>query len=467
MSHRDQRRHNALPSYAQDLREVFQWLLAGTEFRALRWRRDSSFSPRGLVLAALLWVWSEESTLTHRFQTARQIARRLWPRDVPARVSYQAFLKLLVRWSDLLLVSLKQALRQRLSTTLKARFRLAGFCVFGVDGSRLELPRTASNAARFAPEAARSGRPTRLSRRPSRQSDRSRRKKGEGPQLWITTLWHAGTGLVWDWRIGPSDSSERDHLRDMLDQLPPDSLLTADAGFVGYDTWQALLAAGYQFVIRVGGNVRLLQGLGFARESAGTVSLWPDQQARRHAPPLVLRLVVVHDGRQPWYLVTSVRSTARLSDRQVAEIYRRRWGIELFYRHFKQTFGRRKLRSHTAEHVRCEAHWTMLGLNALLLHAVAELHRHRIPPARLSVAQALRAYRTALRNVDRRADPGESLGGLLARSVIDDYVRTSKRSRDYPRKRYEPPTQPPTIQPATRQQRLQAKDQRSRKRLTA
>jgi hypothetical protein len=355
-----------------------------------------------------------------------------------------------------------------LLTTLRSRFLLGEFSVFGVDGSRLELPRTASNEGSFAPAATRQGRSTRYARRPSRQSEVSRRKKGDGPQLWFTTLWHAGTGLVWDWRIGPSDSSERGHLRDMLDDLPSTALVTADAGFVGYDVWQALLSAGLQFVIRVGGNVRLLRKLGYARESAGTVYLWPDREARRSMPPLVLRLVVVRDGRQSWYLVTSVLSRTRLDDVQVAELYRRRWGVEVLYRHFKQTFGRRKLRSHKAEHVRCEAHWSILGLNALLLHAAVQLHRRGVAPARLSVAQTLRVIRTALRDVTDPTVYGSSLSTALSRCLIDKYARRDKRSRAYPRKKYEQTPRPPQIQSATRTQRQLVRNiPRTRRRLTA
>lgn len=265
-------------------------------------------------------------------------------------------------------------------------------------------------------------------------------------------MWHAGTGLPWDWRTGPSDSSERAHLREMIDALPNDALVTADAGFVGYDYWKALLEGGRDFVIRVGGNVRLLKKLGHVRESQGTVYLWPDRNARRSQPPLALRLVVVHDGRQSWSLITSVRSASRLSDRQIAELYRKRWGIELFYRHFKQTFGRRKLRSRTVEHVHCEADWCVVGLWAMLLHAGQHLHRRHIAPERVSVAGVLRAYRTAMREYKSYPDPKESLWDLLAIARIDDYQRSNKQSRSYPRKKYEPPIRPPEINQATHRQ---------------
>jgi hypothetical protein len=40
---------------------------------------------------------------------------------------------------------------------------------------------------------------------------------------------------------------------------------------VGDDFWSALLESGHEFVIRVGGNVRLLKQLGTVRESGRTV----------------------------------------------------------------------------------------------------------------------------------------------------------------------------------------------------
>jgi hypothetical protein len=453
MSHRDRRRRNPFSAGAQDLKAVVAWLMMEADFGALQAPKDSRWSFRGLVLMALMWVWSEEATLTGRFSAVLQLAGSLWPRDVPQTISYQAFLKRLVRWTPAFLAVLQGPLRQRMQRSLRAHWQIAGRVVFGVDGSKLELARTVSNEARFAPSSTRSGKPTRRSRKSSRQTDRSRRKKADTPQLWITTFWHAGTGLPWDWRLGPSDSSERSHLLEMMDQLPPQSLITADAGFVGYPLWSALQAAGHDLLIRVGGNVRLLKQLGFARESRGTVYLWPDEAARHRQPPLVLRLVVVQGARHPWCLVTSVLETHRLSDQDIVEIYRRRWGIELFYRHFKQTFARRKLRSHAAEHVLCEAHWSLIGLWVMLLYAEQHLHRRRVPPPQMSVAGVLRAFRSLLKQPCVTIPQPTRFVDQLDASVVDRYARRQKNSRNYPRKKYDLPCGPPAIRKASRQQR--------------
>jgi len=267
--------------------------------------------------------------------------------------------------------------------------------------------------------------------------------------MWLTTLFHVGTGLPWDWRLGPSDSSERDHLMQMLATLPAGALVTADAGFTGYESWRALRDSGRHFLIRVGANVRLLQGLGYARERAGWVSLWPDREAARHQPPLVLRLVVARGPRHVVYLVTSVLEAEALGDEQVIALYRLRWGVELFYRHFKQVFGRRKLRSHGGANAEVEASWSLLGLWALCLHGQVELAYDSIPAAGVSVAGLLRAYRGAMREYRSCPGPGESLRERLSVAVVDGYRRSTKASRDYPRKKREPPIGAPEIRAAT------------------
>ncbi len=176
-------------------------------------------------------------------------------------------------------------------------------------------------------------------------------------------------------------------------------------------------------MLRVGSNVRLLRQLGYARESSGTVYIWPDTAARKQQPPLVLRLVEAHNGRHPVYLVTSVLSKTACSDQQILELYTRRWGIEIFYRTFKQTFGRRKLRSTTPDNAEVEMHWSLLGLWAMSLYALVQAKKRGVEPRRLSAAQLLLAYRRILRDYRHPIERGHSLCNLLGQAVIDAYTR--------------------------------------------
>src|SRR6185369_2838858 len=161
------------------------------------------------------------------------------------------------------------ALQRQMRLALADSYRVAGYLAFGVDGTRIDVPRTEANERVFAPGRCRTRR-----RGKRRRADQ---KKAAAPRVWLTTLWHVGAGLPWSWRHGASCGSEREHLMAMLEGLPERSLLTADAGFVGYELWQAIEKAGHDFLIRVGANVKLLKKLGWFRECEGRVYLWPDR----------------------------------------------------------------------------------------------------------------------------------------------------------------------------------------------
>lgn len=429
---------------------VLNWLVRPSMFGGYSFRRNCSWTPGSLAIAALLWAWGEEKTLTDRYATARQTIARL-AGEQRASVSYQSFLKVLRRHSGALLFAIMQAFQKSMRELFAGSFRVGGYLAFGVDGTRIDVPRTLSNEQAFSPAKRR----TRFRGRRRRAASR----KAAVPRIWLTTLWHLGIGLPWGWTRGASDSGERGHLLKMLDWLPERSLLTADAGFVGYAFWQALLDAGHDFLIRAGANVTLLKQLGYFREGTNRVYLWPDRHACQRQPPIVLRLVVVHDGKQPVYLVTSVLEKAKLSDQQVIELYKARWGVEVFYRSFKRTFDRHKLRSASPHHALIELDWSLLALWAACLYAKHQQAQAGEDIGKTSVAGVLRVIRRA---VHAYALP---VSQLLARALVDSYRRENKASRDYPRKKTDyRAASPPTILKATKNQITLAQEL---KRLTA
>src|SRR5438105_3097778 len=309
MSHQDTDGHSGSPPHHQALKQALDWLLSVAPLSKVRFREECTWTHQALIFAALLWAWSDEKTLTERFTVARKIVIAMAIlRRRPAQ-SYQAFLKILKTWTLTLTTALQTAFRGRMQTDLAERFTRHGFAVFGVDGSRLELPRTESNEQRFSPAKARrkrkqksTSKQRRRARSQAARAERARQQKSNSPQMWLTTMFHVGTGLPWDWRTGPSDSSERAHFQDMIEALPAGALVTADAGFVGYAYWKALIASQRHLLIRVGANVRLLKTLGYVQEHPGVVYLWPDREAARKQPPLVVRPGAGGGPRHPVYL---------------------------------------------------------------------------------------------------------------------------------------------------------------------
>lgn len=468
MSHQAEVSDSGSGEHHQELKRAWKWLTKGADFSSVRFRSDCHWSIGGIVMTAILWAWSGEGTLAARFAQAKKIGRRaLGAKHVPDS-SYQAFTKLLRTWTVRLLAGLARVFRTRMTTVFANRLRLGKFVPFGVDGSRFGLPRTQSNEAYFSPSAKkRKGQKKRVR---SKQSAIARAKKADTPQMWVTTLWHLGIGLPWSWRLGPSNSSERGHLLDMLGELEGLlALLVADAGFFGYEFWSAIRLAGQHFVIRVGSNVRLLKKLGYAKERNGLVYCWPDRAAMKSQPPLVLRLIVIHNGKHPVYLVTSVLDQKELSERDVAKAYSLRWGIEVYYRHVKQTLELTKLRSHSADNALLEANWSLLGLWAMSIHAQYLLQSQGQDPQRLSVAAMLRAYRAAMYEYRCVPEQGENLRSRVRQALRDTYRRKCKTSRNYPRKKQETPAGPPRISLATTTQVKKARQFKCQleKRLTA
>jgi len=80
------------------------------------------------------------------------------------------------------------------------------------------------------------------------------------PQVWITLLWHMGLRLPWMWQLGPSNSSEREHVMEMVKSgwFPKLTLFCGDAGFVGFPLGSRILDSSCDFLVRVVANVSLL-----------------------------------------------------------------------------------------------------------------------------------------------------------------------------------------------------------------
>ncbi len=283
-------------------------------------------------------------------------------------------------------------------------------------------------------------------------------KRSAASQILLTSLFHVGLQLLWDWPIGSRNSSERGHLLEMLDDLPAGCLITGDAGFVGYELARAILSGGRQIVIRVGSNVKLLKKLGVFEESYNTVYLWPDKTARRKGlPPLVFRLVVMSGPKHPVFLITNIMDAGRLSEVDLIRIHKARWSIEVYHRHLKQTFGRRKMLSHKAEHTRVELDWSVTGLWCMSLYATREFLAHDIAVDRMSMAGVLQSFRDMARDYLHPADRQWTLRIRLRLSLIDSYPRQNKPARSYSRRKKHKPPGAPVIEPATKEERKTAR----------
>lgn len=390
------------------------------------------WTDRLIVMTAVLMAWQPAGKLTDAFEAARDVVVSMYAtRRRPGR-HLRGFLEILGKSSTRLLAVVAPALRRATRSLAAAAWRQGPWVLMTVDGSRIDCPRTMANEQAFGCAG----------------------RKKTGPQQMLTMIFHLATGLIWDWRRGPGKASERAHLREMIPLLPHQTLLLADAGFTGYDLLRSLLMAGHHFIVRVGANVTLLKKLGYSlREHDGIVYLWP--LAKRDQRPLILRRVEVAVKGKPMCLLTSVLEATALADRQILQLYRRRWSVEVSFRSLKQTMGHRKMLSQSPRNAEVELDWAVVGLGLLGLMTAGEIPvRAR---GRCSIATALRAVQRAMRRKATRP-PRRGLRGQLRKAVVDRYRRRRpKAARAWPHKKNDRPPGPPRIRTAKKAEVAKAK----------
>jgi hypothetical protein len=391
------------------------------------------WSDRLLVMAILLMVFSPLHTLQERLAEARSVLVKMYrSRRRPGR-SYAGFMAKLQAHSSRLLAVVVPAFQARVRQVAGAHWKIGRHLAFAVDGSKSDAPRTRAN----------------------RRSLKIGGKRKSGPQQLLVVLWHVGTGLLWSWRRGEATASERELLTAQLSELPGPVLLLADAGFVGYGFITALRAAGHDVLLRAGANVQLLQKLGWeVVEHGDWVYLWPQKARQRGEPPLILRRIVLVDGRnRRMCLLTSVLAPVDLTTEEARQLYRRRWGIEVFYRGLKQTLGRRKMLSDSPANARVELDWTVAGY--WLLGLLLWENRPEKVPVGQGIAQALRLVRSAMAG---RGDGRRSLTAAWQQLAVDRYVRLRpKRAGRWAHKKNEPPCGTPKVRMATAMEVRRAK----------
>ncbi len=429
------------------LRKAIQRFLPECIFANLSKHGNTQWSLCVLSCVALFWGVSGEPTLGERFCLAADVAVRWFPKEFIA-TSYRGFINALVTHNAALIRVISARLREQMLQLERDCDTIAGLTPFVVDGSKVAAPWTKANEQKLGKKG----------RKP--KGEKCHRKETDmRPQLTLTLLWHMGLGLPWVWKHGGLSDGERTQFRDLLSQLPQAALVVADAGFVGYLLWKTIMGSGRHFLIRVGANVELLQELLPNHEiehDGEIVWLWPDGKRKKNDPPLKLRLIKVSQGKQTWYLVTSLLDPEQLTETQARKLYTRRWGVECCFRTLKQTFERSKVHSYTPECAGCELDWSLLSLWMVGLLAKQELMAAKINPERYSPAAARRLVRRELRF--QSAGKAELDISEFQSAVKDSYQRISnKKSRHDQRKKRDPPPTAPKITVASDEQRQAAK----------
>lgn len=437
------------------LKRALTWIVRPDTFAEMPLHGNVTWIPYHLVTLAVLFAWSDAPKMTECFEKAAKLSQKLF--GVLAVQTFQGMVRALVTYGPELIPRLWSRLQTLMEQIAPQHFRIGKWLPLAVDGSRFTTPRTISNEQAFAAKNYGSGKMAKSRAKWKNKKKRSKKLSTPvKPQIWLTLVWHMGLKLPWCWKTGPSNSSERDHLIELIEsqKFPENTLFCGDAGFTGYEFWNAILEQEHHFLVRVGGNVRLLKNLGHARQGDGVVCLWPNAVARRKQPPIVVRLIEVKNELGSMYLVSSVLSDRQLSTSALKRLYPLRWGIELHFRAVKQTYGRGNLRSRNADHALVELEWSLIALTMIQLLGIREQQRIDIPPEQSSVAQAIDAIRHAIDTWNEHVPRSSSMTIQLREATKDEYTRTkSKTARYRPNLKDKPTTGGPEVVKASAAQR--------------
>jgi hypothetical protein len=462
-----------LTTNRQHLDALRQWLLPHDSIFATLWLHgNSKWLPANLVWMALCWAWSDKRCVTDGFAEALTACQQMLG-ALPLS-TYQGFMGALVTWTPSLLPLLGKVLQQRMQQIGGKFWRIDGWVPIAFDGSRSTAPRTKSNEAALCAKNYGQGKTAKYRKKKSKGQRRRKNQRNpaqaQEPQAWITMLWHMGLRLPWSWRLGPSNSSERQHVIDLVEagSFPKNTLFCGDAGFVGYPLWSRLLAAGGDFLVRVGGNVSLLtkqencllKKVGKSYE----VYCWPQTTMQAGQPPLRLRLVRVVLGKTKVWMLTSVCREQRLTIQAMVRFYRLRWGIEVEFRGLKQTLERSKLRCRNAKRLLVELDWSILAMAVAELFALKEQlakrprkrgeRRRSADPIKRSLAQTMRVLRSCLANLREVPGPDQELARQLREAVTDSYKRQgSKKARYRPANPDKKPLGDPKVRRFTKEEK--------------
>lgn len=376
-------------------------------------RRKRVFTPMATFWNFLAQVLSPRQPCR---ETVRQIqaARRRHHRPSIASTTggyCQARRKL----PETLLQEIWQTIASRLSSDVSATMRWMGLRVAVVDGTTISMPDTPKNQAAWP--------------QPSSQ------KPGCGfPIMKLLGLFSLATGAMQSIVTGTLHNNEHALFAHLWSTLTGGfDLLLGDRVFGSFATFGALRVSGLHGVFRLNQRRKINWREGHRLGKYDRLVLWhkppklswwlpnpiPDSIAVR-----ILKVCVPVAGfrTRVIFLSTDLLDPKLFPAAALADLYRRRWEVELFFRHIKTTMHMDILRCLSPDMIRRELHMHMIAYNmirALMLQAALS---HAAPLSRISfkgTCDALRQWAAHLAAVSTNP----SLYRRLFRCLLDAIAR--------------------------------------------
>lgn len=283
-----------------------------------------------------------------------------------------------------------------------------------VDGSGISMPDTPENQEAYP--------------QPSTQAP------GCGfPMMYLVALMSLATGVVLRYVADRLGFHEQNLFHRLHTSLKPGDIVVGDRGFCSFGTMALLLNGGVDSVFRIHQrrktDFRKGRRLGPRDHVVEWVrSSWPQWLSPDVELPLVLKVRELYiEIHVPGFrtrnvtLATTLLDPDKYSAEALAELYLRRWRMELWLRDIKITLGMDVLRTQTPERVRAELAMFLIGYNFVRAVMLDAAHTKQVALDRVSFKSALSRVRLWC----HRYTAAEHVGPWLAHypSILDDLAR--------------------------------------------
>lgn len=318
-------------------------------------QRERVFTPWVSFVAFLGQVLTRGSACreaVRRVQAWCVAERRAVPDD-----STSAYCQARARLTVDVLVSAHEALGGWIERHTKEAWRWCGRPVKVLDGSGISMPDTEENRARW-PYA-------------------GSQKPGCGfPTAQMVGLFCLATGRLVRFACEAWKAHEIRLARQLLGWIEPGEVVLTDRGFCGWGLIALLQRKGADVVMRAH-QARRLKGRRMQWPKPQRPVTWTKEQWQELPAAVAVRLVrfrVAVPGfrTEQIVLVTTLLDVQAYPDEAIAELYRRRWAVELCFRDIKTTLGLDVLRCQSPELIEKEIWLQALAYNlvrALMLEA--------------------------------------------------------------------------------------------------
>lgn len=280
-------------------------------------------------------------------------------------------------------------------------------------------------------------------------------KEGCGfPTAKLVGLFCLATGRLVRFAMDSWKSHEIRLARLLLGWMERDEVLLADRGFCGWGLIALLRAKGTDVVMRVH-QARRLSGGRMSWAKPQRPETWSQEewsQLPRELPVRIVRFKVSVPGfrTEAVELVTTLLDEERYPDEAIAQLYRRRWEVELCFRDIKTTLGLDVLRCKSPELIEKEVWLQAIAYNLVRALMLEAAWTHQCELSRLSFKGTVDTLRQwsplfAPRMFEFKRAREELLRIIAADQIIIRPDRSEPRARKRRAKSYQLLTAPRAI----------------------